>query len=198
MPDDEWQAISLSYTSGTTGNPKGVVYHHRGSYLMSTGSAVAWNMPNRLNFLTIVPMFHCNGWCYPWTIAMLNGRTICLRNIDVKKIFELIDQYNVSLKLSNCGDKEKLRLMPEAIQHFAQSPKANFKFVIENTQDLKEVLSLTNDYNISSSKVALMPQAQTAEQLLTKQLELIETCKMYGFNYSDRLHVRIYGDKKGV
>ena len=93
MPDDEWQAISLSYTSGTTGNPKGVVYHHRGSYLMSTGSAVAWNMPNRLNFLTIVPMFHCNGWCYPWTIAMLNGRTICLRNIDVKKVFALIDKY---------------------------------------------------------------------------------------------------------
>ena len=96
MPDDEWQSISLSYTSGTTGNPKGVVYHHRGAYLMSTGSSVAWNMPNRLNFLTIVPMFHCNGWCYPWTIPMLNGRTICLRNIDIKKIFELIDKYDVT------------------------------------------------------------------------------------------------------
>ena len=69
-PKDEWQAISLSYTSGTTGNPKGVVYHHRGSYLMSTGSAVAWNMPARLNFLTVVPMFHCNGWCYPWTCLL--------------------------------------------------------------------------------------------------------------------------------
>ncbi len=96
MPDDEWQALSLSYTSGTTGNPKGVVYHHRGSYLMSTGSAVAWNMPNRLNFLTIVPMFHCNGWGYPWTVPMLNGRTICLRNIDIKKIFALIDKYDVT------------------------------------------------------------------------------------------------------
>ena len=95
-PKDEWQAISLSYTSGTTGNPKGVVYHHRGSYLMSTGSAVAWNMPNRLNFLCIVPMFHCNGWCYPWTIPMLNGKTICLRNIVVKKIFELIEKHNVT------------------------------------------------------------------------------------------------------
>jgi len=95
-PKDEWQAISLSYTSGTTGNPKGVVYHHRGAYLMSTGSAVAWNMPNRLNFLCIVPMFHCNGWCYPWTVPMLNGKTICLRNIVVKKIFELIEKHNVT------------------------------------------------------------------------------------------------------
>ena len=95
-PKDEWQAISLSYTSGTTGNPKGVVYHHRGSYLMSTGSAIAWNMPNRLNFLTVVPMFHCNGWGYPWTIPMLNGRTICLRAIDIKKIFELIDKFKIT------------------------------------------------------------------------------------------------------
>jgi len=95
-PEDEWQSISLSYTSGTTGNPKGVVYHHRGAYLMSTGSAVAWNMPNRLNFLCIVPMFHCNGWCYPWTVPMLNGKTICLRNIVVKKIFELIEKHNVT------------------------------------------------------------------------------------------------------
>ncbi len=95
-PKDEWQAISLSYTSGTTGNPKGVVYHHRGSYLMSTGSAVAWNMPNRLNFLTVVPMFHCNGWGYPWTIPMLNGKTVCLRAIDVKKIFELIEKHDIT------------------------------------------------------------------------------------------------------
>ena len=95
-PKDEWQAISLGYTSGTTGNPKGVVYHHRGSYLMATGSITAWNMPNKLNFLYTVPMFHCNGWCYPWTLAMLHARIICLRSIDVKKIFELIDKYNVT------------------------------------------------------------------------------------------------------
>ncbi|MDC6474931.1 acyl-CoA synthetase [Candidatus Pelagibacter ubique] len=95
-PKDEWEAISLGYTSGTTGNPKGVVYHHRGSYLMATGSVTAWNMPNKLNFLCVVPMFHCNGWCYPWTLAMLHARVICLRNIDVKKMFELIDKYEVT------------------------------------------------------------------------------------------------------
>ncbi len=95
-PKDEWEAISLGYTSGTTGKPKGVVYHHRGAYLMATGSVTAWNMPNRLNFLCVVPMFHCNGWCYPWTLAMLHSRVICLRNIDVKKMFELIDKYEVT------------------------------------------------------------------------------------------------------
>jgi fatty-acyl-CoA synthase len=95
-PKDEWQAISLGYTSGTTGNPKGVVYHHRGAYLMATGSAVAWDMHNKLNFLCVVPMFHCNGWCYPWTLAMLHARVICLRNIDVKEMFELIDKYDVT------------------------------------------------------------------------------------------------------
>ena len=95
-PKDEWQAISLSYTSGTTGNPKGVVYHHRGSYLMSMGSVSAWSMPNRLTYLYTVPMFHCNGWGYPWTLAMLHARIILIRNIIVKDIFNLIDQYEVT------------------------------------------------------------------------------------------------------
>ena len=95
-PKDEWQAISLSYTSGTTGNPKGVVYHHRGSYLMSMGSVSAWNMPNRLTYLYTVPMFHCNGWGYPWTLAMLHARGVFIRNIVVKDIFNLIDQYDVT------------------------------------------------------------------------------------------------------
>ena len=95
-PRDEWQAISLNYTSGTTGNPKGVVYHHRGSYLMSMGSVSAWNMPNRLTYLYTVPMFHCNGWGYPWTLAMLHARVVFIRNIVVKDLFELIDQYQVT------------------------------------------------------------------------------------------------------
>ena len=95
-PKDEWQAISLNYTSGTTGQPKGVVYHHRGSYLMSMGSVMAWNMPNKLTYLYTVPMFHCNGWGYPWTLALLHARVIFIRNIIVKDIFDLINKYRVT------------------------------------------------------------------------------------------------------
>jgi len=95
-PKDEWQAISLSYTSGTTGQPKGVVYHHRGSYLMSMGSVVAWNMPNNLSYLYTVPMFHCNGWGYPWTLALLHAKVVFCRNIVAKGIFNLIGQHNIT------------------------------------------------------------------------------------------------------
>ncbi len=157
MPEDEWQAISLSYTSGTTGNPKGVVYHHRGSYLMSTGSAVAWNMPNRLNFLTIVPMFHCNGWGYPWTIPMLNGRTICLRNIDIKKIFDLIDKYNVThfggapivlnmITGAPESDKKKLKHKVYVLTAGAPPPSIIFKKMSELGFEVMHVYGLTETY----------------------------------------------------
>ena len=157
MPEDEWQAISLSYTSGTTGNPKGVVYHHRGSYLMSTGSAVAWNMPNRLNFLTIVPMFHCNGWGYPWTVPMLNGRTICLRNIDVKKIFELIDEHKVThfggapivlnmITGAPESDKRKLKQKVYVLTAGAPPPSIIFKKMNELGFEVMHVYGLTETY----------------------------------------------------
>jgi len=157
MPEDEWQAISLSYTSGTTGNPKGVVYHHRGSYLMSTGSAVAWNMPNRLNFLTIVPMFHCNGWGYPWTVPMLNGRTICLRNIDVKKIFELIENYNIThfggapivlnmITGASEKDRKKLKQKVFVLTAGAPPPSIIFKKMKALGFEVMHVYGLTETY----------------------------------------------------
>lgn len=111
---------------------------------------------------------------------------------------ELIGQYNVSAKLSNCGDSEKLRLKEEALTFFSDSSKANFKFVIDTQQDLKEVQQLQRRFKIHQQKILLMPQARTKEALQQKQDELIEVCKEYGYSYSDRLHVRIYGDKKGV
>ena len=119
LPEDEWQAISLSYTSGTTGKPKGVVYHHRGSYLMSTGSVTAWNIPNKLTFLYTVPMFHCNGWGYPWTAALIHAKIICCRYIVAKDIYNLIDKYKVThfggapivlSLIANADEKDKIEI----------------------------------------------------------------------------------------
>ena len=96
LPDDEWDAISLNYTSGTTGNPKGVVYHHRGAYLNAVSNIVSWSMMPHAVYLWTLPMFHCNGWCFPWTIAANTGTHVCLRRIDTKVIFELIRAHRVT------------------------------------------------------------------------------------------------------
>jgi fatty-acyl-CoA synthase len=96
LPDDEWDAISLNYTSGTTGNPKGVVYHHRGAYLNAISNIVSWGMPPHPVYLWTLPMFHCNGWCFTWTIAAAAGTNVCLRRVDAKLIFDLIRQHGVT------------------------------------------------------------------------------------------------------
>ena len=95
-PADEWQAISLNYTSGTTGNPKGVVYHHRGAYLNGVGNILVWGMPQHAVYLWTLPMFHCNGWCFPWTMAANAGTSVCLRKVDPALIFPLIRQHHVT------------------------------------------------------------------------------------------------------
>jgi fatty-acyl-CoA synthase len=96
LPQDEWQAISLNYTSGTTGNPKGVVYHHRGAYLNAIGNILAWNMGQKPVYLWTLPMFHCNGWCFPWTLAVLAGTGVCLRKVDAKGIYDAIAEHRVT------------------------------------------------------------------------------------------------------
>jgi fatty-acyl-CoA synthase len=96
LPDDEWDAIALSYTSGTTGNPKGVVTHHRGAYLNAVSNILASNLGQHPVYLWTLPMFHCNGWCFPWTLAAAAGVNVCLRKVDPAKIFELIPKHNVT------------------------------------------------------------------------------------------------------
>lgn len=96
LPEDEWQAIALNYTSGTSGKPKGVVYHHRGAYLMVLGTVCAWQMPHYPVYLSVVPMFHCNGWGHPWVIAMLGGTMVFTRTPAAEKILTAIQKHNVT------------------------------------------------------------------------------------------------------
>ena len=94
-PSDEWDAIAVSYTSGTTGDPKGVVTHHRGAYLNAVCHSSTWTLPHFLVYLWTLPMFHCNGWCFPWTVAMLGGTHVCLRRVDAQHILSAIAEHKV-------------------------------------------------------------------------------------------------------
>jgi fatty-acyl-CoA synthase len=111
LPNDEWRAISLGYTSGTTGDPKGVVTHHRGAYLNAVSNALGWNMDAFPVYLWTLPMFHCNGWCFPWTLAALNGTSVCLRAVRADAIFDAIKRHKVT---NLCGAPIVLSLMANA------------------------------------------------------------------------------------
>jgi fatty-acyl-CoA synthase len=95
-PIDEWDAIALNYTSGTTGNPKGVVYHYRGAYLNALGNILVWGMPQHPVYLWTLPMFHCNGWCFPWSVTALAGTNVCLRRVEAGAVYEAIERHGVT------------------------------------------------------------------------------------------------------
>ncbi|QYY24672.1 acyl-CoA synthetase [Diaphorobacter sp. MNS-0] len=96
LPGDEWDAIALNYTSGTTGNPKGVVYHHRGAHTNAVSNVLEWDMPKHAVYLWTLPMFHCNGWCFPWTVAARAGVNVCLRRVEAQAIFDAIRNHGVT------------------------------------------------------------------------------------------------------
>jgi len=111
LPQDEWQAIALGYTSGTTGDPKGVVTHHRGAYLNAVSNVLGWDMSAHPVYLWTLPLFHCNGWCFPWTIAALNGTNVCLRAVRADDIFNAIKRHQVT---HLCGAPIVMNLMANA------------------------------------------------------------------------------------
>jgi fatty-acyl-CoA synthase len=124
LPEDDWQAVSLNYTSGTTGIPKGVVYHTRGAYLLATGNVLAWEMPHRPVYLWTLPMFHCNGWCFPWTITMLGGTHVCLRKVTAKNIYNSVAEHHVThlcgapivMNMISNAPKEEQRELPHRVE----------------------------------------------------------------------------------
>ncbi|MCF8478116.1 MAG: acyl-CoA synthetase [Pseudolabrys sp.] len=126
MPDDEWDAITLNYTSGTTGDPKGVVYHHRGAHLLSVGNIVTCNMAKHPVYLWTLPMFHCNGWCFPWSISAVAGTHVCLRQIRAKAMYDATPHHKVThlcgaptvmATLLNAHDAEK-KPLPHVVEFF--------------------------------------------------------------------------------
>ena len=123
-PDSEWNAISLNYTSGTTGNPKGVVYHHRGAYLNASSNIIGWNLGHHPTYLWTLPMFHCNGWCFPWSLAAVGGTSVCLRNVSAAAIFDAIADHSVT---HFCGAPVVLNLIINA----AESETRNFDHTVE-------------------------------------------------------------------
>ena len=124
LPDDEWQAISLGYTSGTTGNPKGVVCHHRGAYLNAVGQMLAFGIGARSRYLWTLPMFHCNGWTYTWGVTAAGGTHVCLRAVDPALIFSLIEEHGVT---HMCGAPVVLNLL----LHAPDSVKRRFARIVE-------------------------------------------------------------------
>ncbi|WP_169570119.1 acyl-CoA synthetase [Sneathiella limimaris] len=126
-PDDEWQAIALNYTSGTTGDPKGVVYHHRGAYLAATGNTLSWGMGKHPVYLWTLPMFHCNGWCFPWTITAVGGTHVCLRKVEASPIYEAMGKSKVD---HLCGAPIVLSMLIDASEDDKKKANPGIKVMV--------------------------------------------------------------------
>ena len=142
MPSDEWNAIALNYTSGTTGNPKGVVYHHRGAATNAVSNILEWDMPKHPVYLWTLPMFHCNGWCFPWTVAARAGVNVCLRRVDPKAIFDAFRQHGVT--------------------HYCGAPIVHAALV-NAPADLKEGLNLRQGQGVKAMVAGAAPPAAMIE-----------------------------------
>ncbi len=181
MPDDEWNAISLNYTSGTTGDPKGVVYHHRGAYLLAVGNVVTCGMAKHPIYLWTLPMFHCNGWCFPWSISVAAGTHVCLRAVRAAAMYDAIANHKVThlcgapivmATLLNAPTKEK-KPLPHVVQFFtaaAPPPEAVLAEMKEAGFNVTHLYGLTESYGpavVNDWKAeweALPPDEQAAKK----------------------------------
>ena len=180
QPENEWQALTLNYTSGTTGHPKGVVYHHRGSYLMTMGTVVSWALPQHPVYLYTVPMFHCNGWGHAWTMAAVAGTVVCIRAFDPKLAFELIEQHQITHfggapiilnMLANApeSDQKRFNRTINVMTAGAPPPAKVLESMDQFGFNVMHVYGLTETYG---HILQAAPQENWREQSLEKQAEL--------------------------
>ena len=177
---DEWQALSLNYTSGTTGRPKGVVYHHRGSYLMSMGTVPSWGLTPYPRYLYTVPMFHCNGWGHAWTMTLMAGTIYCLRAFSPKAVFDMIEAHKIThfggapvvlnmLASAPNEDKKSFDNPVSVMTAGAPPPASVLEAMAEFNFDVMHVYGLTETYGHILQSA---PQDDWAEKPITEQAEL--------------------------
>jgi fatty-acyl-CoA synthase len=180
LPRDEWQAIALNYTSGTTGDPKGVVTHHRGAYLNAISNIVSWGMPQHAVYLWTLPMFHCNGWCFPWTVTANAGTHVCLRRIDVNAIFDAIRKHDVThyaaapivhnlLAQADPALRHGIEHKVRALVAGAAPPPAIIESMERNGFELTHVYGLTETYGPAA---VCAKQAEWADLTISARAEL--------------------------
>ncbi|MBS0565397.1 MAG: AMP-binding protein [Proteobacteria bacterium] len=157
LPQDEWESIALNYTSGTTGRPKGVVYHHRGAYLSAVQNAISWRMVLYPVYLVIVPLFHCNNWCHAWMVPMLGGTTVCCRDITAKAVYDAIADHGVThfagapivlntLINARAGDRRPFAHVVEVFTAGAPPPAATLAAIEPLGFNVTQVYGLTESY----------------------------------------------------
>ena len=179
-PQDEWDAIAVSYTSGTTGNPKGVVTHHRGAYLNAVSNAVDWSMPHFPTYLWTLPMFHCNGWCFPWTVALLAGTHVCLRRVECGAILDAMRRHGADhycgapivhnmLINADPAEREGIRQRVRGMVAAAAPPAAMIDGLAKIGFELTHVYGLTETYGPAA---VAAKRAHWAEESLAEQTRL--------------------------